>query len=44
MPVIPALGRQRQEDGYKFEASLGYLSSSRLAWITQQDPVSKEPK
>jgi hypothetical protein len=30
-PVIPALGRLRQVDG-KFEDSLGYIASSRLAW------------
>jgi hypothetical protein len=28
MPVIPALGRLRQED-LKFEASLGYIATSR---------------
>jgi hypothetical protein len=31
MPVIPALGRLRQEDG-EFEDS--------VAWAKQQDPVS----
>jgi uncharacterized membrane protein YidH (DUF202 family) len=37
--VIPALGRWRQEDG-RFEAGLGYIVSSMLAWTTWQDPVS----
>jgi hypothetical protein len=36
LPVIPALGRLRQED-HKFETSLGYIES----WTTQGDPVSK---
>jgi hypothetical protein len=29
MPVIPALGRQKQEDG-EFKASLGYIPSPPL--------------
>jgi hypothetical protein len=28
----------------KYEASLGYMVSSRLAWAKQQDPVSKHQK
>lgn len=31
MPVIPTVGRQRQEDLSIFEASLGYIGSSRIA-------------
>lgn len=31
MLVIPIFGRQRQDDCYKFETSLGYIVSSRLA-------------
>jgi hypothetical protein len=31
--IILALERLRQEDG-KFEASLGYIASSRQAWAT----------
>lgn len=29
MPIIQALGRLRQDDGFKFKVSLGYLVSSR---------------
>jgi hypothetical protein len=29
MPLIPALGRQRQVDFYEFEASLVYISESQ---------------
>ena len=35
MPVISALGRQRQEDLSEFEASLVYKVSSRTARATQ---------
>ena len=31
MPLIPALGRQRQADLYEFKASLVYIASSRIA-------------
>ena len=40
--MIPALGRQRQVDLCEFEASLGYIVSSRTAWATQRNPVSKK--
>lgn len=38
--VILVPGRARQED-FKFEANLGYIVKSSLAWATQQDPISK---
>jgi hypothetical protein len=41
-PVIPALGRVKQED-HNFEASLGYIVSSRPAW-TVRPPISKKKK
>jgi hypothetical protein len=43
MPLIPALGRQRQEDVCEFETSQVYKVNSRTARaITQRDPVSKQ--
>ena len=45
MPLIPALGRQRQEDLCEFEASLAYRGSSRTARaVTQRNSVLKKPK
>jgi hypothetical protein len=45
MPSIPALGRQRQEDRCKFEASLVYKVSSRTARVTiQRNPVFERKK
>ena len=42
MPLIPALGRQRQADLCKFKASLVYRVSPRTAKaITQRNPISK---
>jgi hypothetical protein len=41
MPLIPALGRQRQVD---FEASLVYRVSSRTARAIQRNPVLKNQK
>jgi hypothetical protein len=42
MPLIPALGRQRQTDWIsEFKASLVYRVSSRTARATQRNPVSK---
>lgn len=41
MPIIPAVGRQRQKDG-EFKDSLGYTASSRVAWATQWDSVPQE--
>ena len=44
MTLILALGRQRQVDLYKFEASLIYRVSSRTARATQRNPVFKTNK
>ena len=42
MPLIPALGKQRQVDLSEFEASLVYKASFKTARIvTQRNPVSK---
>jgi hypothetical protein len=38
MPLIPALGRQKQGDG-EFKASLVYRENSRTAKTTQRNPV-----
>jgi hypothetical protein len=43
MPLIPALGRQRQAIS-EFEASLVYRVSSRTARTAQRNPVSKRQK
>jgi hypothetical protein len=42
MPLIPALGRQRQEDLCEFWASLVYRTTSSTARATQRNPVSKD--
>lgn len=34
MPVIPTLGRFRQNDGHDFKIVLGYVEISRPAWGT----------
>ena len=45
MPLIPALGRQRQEDFCEFEPSLVYkMSSSISIAVTQRNPDSKKKK
>ena len=45
MPLIPALGRQRQVDLCEFKASLVYRASSRTARaVTQRNPVSKNKR
>jgi hypothetical protein len=44
MPLIPALGRQRQGQISEFEASLVYRVSSRTARAIQRNPVSKNQK
>jgi hypothetical protein len=41
MPLVPALRRQRQADGYMFKVSLVYRVSSRTARATQKNPVLK---
>jgi hypothetical protein len=42
MPLISALGRQRQADLCEFEASLDYSVSSRTARGMQRNPVLKK--
>ena len=44
MPLIPALGRQRQADLCEFKASLVYIVSSRPARATQGNPVLENKK
>ena len=44
MPLITAPKRQRQVGLCKFEASLTYRVSSRIARTTQRDPVLKNQK
>ena len=39
--MTPALRRQRQAYLCEFKASLVYRISSRTAWATQRNPVSK---
>jgi hypothetical protein len=41
MPLILALGRQRQVNLCEFKASLVYIVSSRIARAPQRNPVSK---
>lgn len=42
MPLIPAFRRQRQADLNKFEASLVYRASSRIARAAQRNPASEK--
>jgi hypothetical protein len=44
VPLILALRRQKLADLYKFEASLVYKESSRIASATQRNPVLKQNK
>ena len=45
MPLVPALGRQRQVDHCEFEASLIYkLSSRTVRAVTQRNPILKKQK
>ena len=44
MTLIPALGRLRQVDFYKYEATLLYRVSSQTAKATQRNPVFKNQK
>lgn len=39
MSIIPVLWKLQQ--GGKFEGILSYIVTSRLAWDTQKEPVSK---
>jgi len=41
MPIIPALGRQRQAHLCEFKVSLSYRVSSKTARATQKNAVSK---
>lgn len=41
MLTISHLEKLRQAGCHKFKISLGYIMSSRLAWTTEQEPVSK---
>lgn len=34
MPVVPGLGRRRQEEHQEFTLNLGFTATSRLAWAT----------
>ena len=43
MPLVPALGRQRQGNYSKLEV-LVYIVSSRLANVTKEGPFSKQNK
>jgi hypothetical protein len=40
MPLIPALGRQRQTDLYEFKASLVFRVSSRTAWAMMRNSAN----
>ena len=42
MPLIPALGRQRQADLHEFKASLDYRVSSRTSRATQRNSVTNK--
>ena len=44
MPLIPVLGRQRQEKLCEFKANMVYRVRSRTAMATQKNPVSKSLK
>ena len=44
MPLIPALGRQRQVDLCESEASLVYRASSRTGSKTTEKPCLEKPK
>lgn len=41
LPIIPTLGKQRLQEHPRLKADIFYRMSSRLAWATKQDSVSK---
>lgn len=41
VPLIPTLGRLRQSDPCEFEASMGYIASSRPVWFTEWQFISQ---
>ena len=43
-PLIPAFGKQKQEDLCEFKASFVYKASSRTTRDAQRNPVSKKKK
>lgn len=44
MPLIPALGRQIQEDHYESETSLVHSEMSMIAKAAQRDPAERRGK
>lgn len=42
MPLIPVLGRQKQESNHKSEASPVFIVTSQLARSVQRNPVSEQ--
>lgn len=43
-PLVPALGRQRQEDLIEFRPSLVYISRCRTVRTKERSPVSNKTK
>ena len=43
-PGILALGRLRQENGFEFKVSLGFIESSGIALVAKHDPASENQK
>ena len=44
MPLIPALGRQKQADLYEYEASLVYKASSKTGYKATEKPFVEKQK